>query len=287
MSLINDALKRAKKRTTVRPPQSSFSHDSMQPVGDQSQRVALEAMAMRSQPHTPWPWIVAALLALGLCLAIAGWFFGNAMALMRSAKSNPNPQISSIESKQSLGASESTPLSAASIAAKESESSKQGAPSESQSSYNNASQTPLVAPISPANATQALQAQENSLQSQDLKDRSNTPAEDLSAAQQTTQPAAAAASERIEEQVATEPIAKAQDNKQEIPVYFTSIPAEGDWPLLRLQGIFYDEDDPVALINNRDVLAGESIGQVVIVSIESKKVTLRLGTELKILQFRR
>ena len=279
MSLINDALKRAKKRTTVRPPQSSFSHDSMQPVGDQSQRVALEAMAMRSQPHTPWPWIVAALLALGLCLAIAGWFFGNAMALMRSAKSNSNPQTSSIESKQSLGASESTPLSAASIAAKESESSKQGAPSESQSSYNNASQTPSVAPISPANVTQALQAQENSLQSQDLKDRSNTPAEDLSAAQQTTQPAA----ERIEEQPAPEPIAK----EPEIPVYFTSIPAEGDWPLLRLQGIFYDEDDPVALINNRDVLAGESIGQVVIVSIESKKVTLRLGTELKILQFRR
>ena len=279
MSLINDALKRAKKRTTVRPPQSSFSHDSMQPVGDRSQRIALEAKAMRSQPHTPWPWIVAALLALGLCLAIAGWFFGNALALMRSAKSSSNPQTSSIESKQSPGVSESTPLSTASISAKASESAIQGAPSENQSSYNNASQTPAVAPISPTNATQALQAQENSLQSQAFKDRSNTPAEDLAAAQQTTQSAA----ERIEEQPAPEPIVKAP----EIPVYFTSIPAEGDWPLLRLQGIFYDEDDPVALINNRDVLAGESIGQVVIVSIESKKVTLQLGTELKILQFRR
>jgi hypothetical protein len=283
MSLINDALKRAKKRTTVRPPQSSFSHDSLQPVGDRSQRIALEAKSMRSQPHTPWPWIVAALLALGLCLAIAGWFFGNAMALMRSAKPNPNPQTSSIESKQSPGVSESTPVSTASISAKEPESSRPGTPSERQSSYN-ASQKPTVVPVSPtsptspANATQELQAQENSAQSQALKDRSNTPAKDLAAAQQPVQPA-----ERIEEQPAPDPIAK----EPEIPVYFTSIPAEGEWPLLRLQGIFYDEDDPVALINNRDLLAGESIGQVEIVSIESKKVTLRLGTELKILQFRR
>lgn len=281
MSLINDALKRAKKRTTVRPPQSSFSHDSLQPVGERAHGIPLEKRAMRSQQqHTPWPWIVAALLALGLCLAIAGWFFGNAMALMRSAKSNSIPQISSIETQTPPVASESTLISTASIeSTKEPERAKQGASPEGQSSNNDhASQTPVAAPASSTNVAQALQAQENTAQSKALKDRSNTPVIDLTVAQPPDQPA-----ERIEEQPGTEPIA----TEPEIPVYFTSIPAEGDWPLLRLQGIFYDEDDPVALINNRDLLAGEFIDQVEIVSIESKKVTLRLGSELKILQFRR
>ena len=273
MSLINDALKRAKKRTAVRPPQSSFSHESMQPVGERAQRIALEAKSMQSQPHTPWPWIVAALLALGLCLAIAGWFFGNAMALMRSAKSNSNPQTSSVEPKQSTNDSEPTPVSTAFISVKEFENSThQGTPSENQSPVTNAS---------PTNATQSHQELENTSQLKITADSPNTLAEGLTTAQETQ------SAELIEIKPATEPRAKSQDDKQEIPVFFTSIPAEGDWPLLRLQGIFYDEDDPVALINNRDLLAGESIGQVEIVAIESKKVTLRLGTELKILQFRR
>ena len=283
MSLINDALKRAKKRTTVRPQQSSFSHDSMQPVGENPHRLALETKSMKSQPHTPWPWIVTALLALGLCLAIAGWFFGNAMALLRSdnSNSNSNPQFSSIESKQSLESLKSTPISTASVSKQNSENATQGMPPESQT-LANSNQKPLGTLGTSTNATQAIPTQENSLQTETTAGQTKAVTKNLA-----TEKSKPTTLIETKSESAPEPTEKLPASKPEIPVYFSSIPEEGDWPELRLQGIFYDADDPVALINNRDFLAGESVDQVEIVSIESKKVTLRLGTELKILQFRR
>lgn len=270
MSLINDALKRARKQTKARPRLSIATHETLEPVGDQTWTPA----SSERRRSLPWPWILVALLSLGLCLIVAGWFFGSAMALLRKPTVISDSRQDSIAQEaaenpertaDSTGMqTEADPVSPATVFVEKDKTS--GVPSvvenditSEQNSGDLKSSASGEIPIHlPLGAQMTEVKSENSLQ-------------------------------ELENTVNPQPPPPIAQSSVVMPakVYLTKIPAEAGWPELRLQGIFYDADAPVALINNRDLLAGESLGKVRVISIESKKVTLQLGQEQKILQFRR
>ncbi len=280
MSLINDALKRAKKQTKARPRPAPKSHETLEPVGEHSWTPQSQVPARQKSGGTPWPWIVAALLSLGLCLAIAGWFFGSALAMLRSepspsGNSSPTNPEANVSSNSIESASSAQPTVAESVSSTVSG-------EEKSTDASDTSDAPKTVENKPLPDGSVDNPNESPISSGGNENQSR---EDIS----TTQSAQSAKSEILDTQVA-----QVTPDPESIPeevappkVYLSKIPAEGGWPELRLQGIFYDADDPVALINNRDLLAGETIGKIRVISIESKKVLLQLGSERKILQFRR
>jgi hypothetical protein len=53
-----------------------------------------------------------------------------------------------------------------------------------------------------------------------------------------------------------------------------SQPSKADFPYLRLQGVIYNPDEPVAIINGRSLNVGSTISGVTVVAIARNKVTV-------------
>ena len=55
--------------------------------------------------------------------------------------------------------------------------------------------------------------------------------------------------------------------------------------LLKVQGIFYREHDPSAIINGQTVMVGDRVGRAKVVAIERQSVTVEIAQERKVLNF--
>lgn len=270
MSLINDALKRARKQTRARPRLNVSTHETLEPVGESSWT---PASAGRNR-STPWPWIIVAVLSLGLCLILAGWFFGSAITSLRNQDGSPDSQPSPV----TQGAS-ANPAQSANPDGQYTE----PEPGSAENTFAGKDDLPSANDSSDLKSNESEEFSTNITANDPVTGSgsgSDSGSESESESETSFQNHENAINPAPFEPTTPPPVTTAK-------VYLTKIPAEGGWPELKLQGIFYDADAPVALINNRDLLAGESLGKVRVISIESKKVTLQLGQEQKILQFRR
>jgi hypothetical protein len=76
--------------------------------------------------------------------------------------------------------------------------------------------------------------------------------------------------------------ALAAENQPTTPAS-TSVPAPPPAPVYKLQGIFYKPTRPMAMINGRNVLPGDKLGEAKVVTIQRDSVTLFVDGQTKVL----